>query len=89
MVDMLWPKARFVCFLFVLVGGLISSLQISLLRESFELTSPGNLSLEGDLYLSEKKIVHRVSPGKKNPAQAVSEKKIRAAENSPPLPSLF
>ena len=30
MVDM-WKKARFICFLFVLVGGLISSLQIALL----------------------------------------------------------
>ena len=47
MVDILRQKARFVCFLFVLVVGLIFSLQISLLRESFELASPGNLSQEG------------------------------------------
>ena len=47
MVDLLWQKARFVCFLFALVVKLISSLQISLLRESFELAPPGNLSQEG------------------------------------------
>ena len=47
MVDILWQKARFVCFLFVLVVGQNSSLQISLVGESFELASPGNLSQEG------------------------------------------
>ena len=43
-------------------------------------------------YLSEKKFVQRGSPGKKIPAQAVSEKKkFVQAENSPPPapPSLF
>ena len=47
---MLPQKARFVCFLLISVGGLTPFLQISLLRllrESFELTFPGNLSQEG------------------------------------------
>ena len=47
MVYILLQKARFVSFLFVLVVGKISSIQISLLRESFELASLGNLSQEG------------------------------------------
>ena len=43
-------------------------------------------------YLSEKKIVHGVSPEKKNPAQAVSEKKNYCKlkiPHPPPPPSLF
>ena len=48
-----------------------------------------DFTVEKKQYLSKKKFVQGVSPGKKNPAQAVREKKIRTSWKSPTPPITF
>ena len=49
-----------------------------------------DFTVKKEQYLSKKKFMQEVSPGKKIPAQAVREKKkIVPAENPPHPPSLF